>query len=111
MKTRPRRAPYSSILLTPKMDPTSSNSSSYSSPELTNQSTRKAQSLEDILHEFGSIQDVSYTPFKIEARRLAEALLPADFPANPHPYDYFAIFFTPNLFRTITTNINQYANI
>jgi len=68
MKSRTRRAPYSSILLTPKMDLTSSNSSSYSSLEPTNQSTRKAQSLEDILHEFGSIQDVSYMLFKIEAR-------------------------------------------
>ena len=88
------------------MDPTSSNSSSYSSLEPTNQSTRKAQSLEDILYEFGSIQDVSYTLFKIKARRLVEALLPADFLANSHLYNYFTLFFTLDLFWTITTNTN-----
>jgi hypothetical protein len=80
------------------MDPTSSTSSSYSSLKPTNQSTRKAQSLKDILHEFGLIQDVSYTPFKVEARRLAKARLLANFLANPHLYDYFTLFFTPNLF-------------
>jgi hypothetical protein len=26
-------------------------------------------------------------------------------------YDYFILFFTPNLFQTITTNTNRYANI
>jgi hypothetical protein len=30
---------------------------------------------------------------------------------QPYPFDYFTLFFTPNLFRTITTNINRYINI
>ena len=28
---------------------------------------------------------------------------------NSHPFDYFTLFFTPDLFNTITTNTNQYA--
>jgi len=45
----------------------SSNSSSDSSPERTNQpAKRKAQALEDILHEFGPIEWVLYTPFQTE---------------------------------------------
>src|SRR6266566_399327 len=41
----------------------------------------------------------------------AQALLPSTFPTEPHPFDYFTLFFTPSLFQTITTNTNQYANI
>jgi hypothetical protein len=58
-----------------------------------------------------AIEQVSYTPFKIEDQRPAIALLPSTFPLNPHPYDYFTLFFTPDLFRTITTNTNRYASI
>lgn len=89
--------------------------SSDSSSEATNQPAKpnrpKARSLEDILNEFGPIKAVSYTPFQIEQSRPANALLPSTFPTQPHPYDYFKLFFTPDLFRTITTNTNRYANI
>jgi Transposase IS4 len=38
-------------------------------------------------------------------------MLPTSFPKNPHPFDYFALFFTPTLFQTITTNTNRYARL
>jgi hypothetical protein len=94
------------------MSDSSFDSSTNSSPEPTNQPTkRKAQSLEDLLHEFGPIESVSYTPFQPEQHQPAKALLPSTFPTQPHPYDYFTLFFTPDLFCTITTNTNRYANI
>jgi len=86
----------------------SSYSCSSSSPEPTG---RKAQSLNDLLHEFGPIKGVSYTPFQPEQHQPAKALLPSTFPTEPHPFDYFTLFFTPSLFQTITTNTNRYANI
>jgi hypothetical protein len=67
METRPYKAPYSSILPTPKMDLTSSNLSSPSSLKLTNQFAPTTQSFKDILYKFRSIKDISYTLFKIEA--------------------------------------------
>ena len=93
-----------------------SDSSLSLSPEPTNQNTKpnrpRPQALEDILHEFGPIDQVLYTPFQTEdPPRSAQALLPPTFPTNPYPYDYFALFFTPDLFRTITTNTNRYGNI
>ena len=72
---------------------------------------QKAQSLEDILHQFGLITDVHYKPFKCEPKQTARALLPSSFPQKPHPFDYFSLFFTHDLFRTITTNTNRYASI
>jgi hypothetical protein len=72
---------------------------------------QKAQSLEDILQEFGLITDVHYEPFKCEPKQSARALLPPSFPQNPQPFDYFSLFFTHDLFRTITTNTNRYASI
>ena len=72
---------------------------------------QKAQSLKDILHQFGPITDVHYKPFKCEPKQTARALLPSSFPQKPHPYDYFSLFFTHDLFRTITTNTNRYASI
>jgi len=96
------------------MDPTS-DSSSNSSSEPTDQpakpTKRKARSLEEILHDFGPVEQVSFEPFKPEQPRPAKALLPSTFPTNPHPYDYFALLFTPDLFQLITTNTNRYANI
>ena len=71
---------------------------------------QKALSLEDILLQLGPITDVSYEPFKCESSQLAQALLPASFPRNPHPFDYFSLFFSHDLFRTITTNTNRYAS-
>jgi hypothetical protein len=68
-----------------KMAYLSSDLSSDSSPERTNQSAEpsrhKARSLEDILHEFGPITEVSYMPFRAEQPRPAKALLPSTFPA------------------------------
>ena len=79
------------------------------SPKPTNQ--RKTHSLEDILREFGPIEQVLYTPFQTEQpRQPAQALLPSTFTTQPYPYDYFTLFFTLDLFRTITTNTNRYAN-
>ena len=72
---------------------------------------QKAQSLEDILLKLGPITSVSYEPFQCEPRQTAKALLPASFPQKPHPFDYFSLFFTGDLFQTITTNTNQYASI
>jgi hypothetical protein len=89
--------------------------SSSLSPEPTYQPPKsnkpKTQSLKDILHEFGLIEVVSYALFQIEHPRPIKALLPSTFPTQPYPYDYFTLFFTPDLFRTITININRYANM
>jgi hypothetical protein len=71
---------------------------------------QKARSLDDILAEFGSIDQVVFDPLQLEQpRRHAQALLPPTFSATSHPFDYFTLFFTPDLFRTITTNTNRYA--
>jgi hypothetical protein len=72
---------------------------------------RKSQVLEDIIDKLRPVTNVSYTPFKYESRQLAKALLLASFPSNLCPFDYFSLFFTPELFRTITKNTNRYASI
>ena len=73
---------------------------------------RKARkSLEDILSTFKPIKSVSYTPFQIEPYREPEALLPSTFPTNLYLFDYFSLLFTPDIFCTITTITNRYANI
>ena len=100
MKSRPR-VPYQ--LRAHAMD---DSSSPPSQPK-----RQKTQSLEDILLKFGPITGVSYEPFKCEPKQLAKALLPASFPPKPHPFDFFSLFFTHDLFRTITTNTNRYASI
>ena len=72
----------------------------------------KAQSLQAILDQLGPITGVSFEPFQPEQpSQLARALLPPSFPPKPRPFDYFTLFFTPDLFQTITTNTNRYANI
>ncbi len=71
----------------------------------------KARTLQDILDEFGSIDQVTFEPIRLEPHRHAQALLPPSFTEHSHPYDYFALFFTPNLFQTITKNTNRYAAI
>jgi hypothetical protein len=72
----------------------------------------KAQSLEDILHQLGPITDVCYEPFQPEKpSQAARAFLPSSFPQKAHPFDYFTLFFTHDLFQTITTNTNRYASI
>ena len=63
----------------------------------------KARSLADILNQLGPISNVSYTPFQPEEpRQLARALLPPLFPQRARPIDYFTLFFTRDLFQTIT---------
>jgi hypothetical protein len=58
----------------------------------------KALSLEDILLQLGPIAEVQFDPFHPEPKQLPKAQLPSSFPQNPHPFDYFSLFFTPNLF-------------
>jgi hypothetical protein len=72
---------------------------------------QKARTLEDILHEFGPITSVSFQPFQAEPAQPARAVLPTSFPKKPHPFDYFTLFFTRDLFQTITINTNRYANV
>lgn len=73
--------------------------------------SKKLQSLEDILLSLGPITSISYDPFKPEPKQKARALLPPEFPPKPHPFDYFTLFFTRDLFQTITINTNRYANL
>jgi hypothetical protein len=91
------------------------NSSSDLSLEPTNQPAKpnrhKALSVDDILHEFGLIERVSYTLFQIKQSRTTIAVLPLTFLVHPRLYDYFILFFTPDLFRAITTNTNRYTNM
>jgi transposase IS4-like protein len=82
-----------------------------SSSSPTQPKRQKALSLEDILRRLGPITDVSYEPFKCEPEQPAQVLLPPSFPRNAHPFDYFSLFFTPDLFQTITTNTNRYASL
>jgi hypothetical protein len=72
---------------------------------------QKARSLEDILLSLRPITAISYAPFKPEPKQAARAVLPPSFPKNPHLFDYFSLFFTPDLFYTITTNTNRYTNL
>ncbi|PVH67787.1 hypothetical protein DL98DRAFT_637200 [Cadophora sp. DSE1049] len=71
----------------------------------------KLEALEAILDEFGLVTEVSFELFECEAPRLAKATLPPDFPPTVELYDYFALFFTPDLLKVITFNINRYANL
>ena len=72
---------------------------------------RKSKVLEDIIEQLRPVTNVVYTHFECEPRQSAKALLPASFPSNPRPFDYFSLFFTPDIFKTITTNTNRYANL
>jgi hypothetical protein len=72
----------------------------------------KAQSLQAILDQLGPISGVSFELFQLEQpSQLARALLPPSFLQKPRLFDYFAFFFTHDLFQTITTNTNRYASI
>jgi len=69
---------------------------------LPSKASTKARSLADILDKLGPIANVSYTPFQPEEpSQLARAILPPSFPQDAHPFDYFSLFFTPDLFQTI----------
>ncbi len=73
--------------------------------------SQKARSLEEILLELGPATSVSYDPIQVENKQAASVLLPATFPQEPHPFDYFSLFFTHDLFQTITKNTNRYASL
>ena len=81
------------------------------SDPLTQPKRQNARSFEDILLQLGPITSVSYEPFQGEPRQAARAHLPTSFPQSPHPFDHFSLFFTHDLFQTITTNTNRYATI
>jgi hypothetical protein len=90
------------------------DSSDYSSDDSsvpTQTKGRKSKVLEDILDKLGPADKVSYTPFKTELPQDPVPRLPPSFPSNPYPFDYFSLFFTPDLFKTITKNTNTYAGI
>jgi len=72
---------------------------------------KKTRSLDEILRDIGPIGDVKFSPFQPETKQQARAVLPSFFPKNPHPFDYFSLFFTPDLLQTITTNTNRYASL
>jgi hypothetical protein len=55
--------------------------------------------------------DIIYELVKVEDRREAYAYLPPTFIEHSYPYNYFMLFFTPNLFNLITKNTNEYASI
>jgi hypothetical protein len=71
----------------------------------------KARSLQEILDEFSPLIDITYEPVKVKDHREAQPLLPSTFIEHSHLYNYFTLFFTPNLFNLITKNTNEYANI
>ena len=72
---------------------------------------RKARSLQQILDEFSPLTDIIYEPVKIEDYREVYPLLLPTFTEHSYLYDYFALFFTSNLFHLITKNTNQYIAI
>jgi hypothetical protein len=110
MKSRPAFLLKTRVLI----DDSSDDSSAYysdraSSP--TQPTERKSKVLDDIIDKLGLIDEVLYTPFQYEPPRDLIPLLPNSFPLKPRPFDYFSLFFTPDLFQTITKNTNRYASI
>ncbi len=71
---------------------------------------KKTRSLNEILHLLGLITNVKFDPFKPEPKQVVRAVLSSSFPKNAHPFNYFSLFFILDLFLTITTNTNRYAN-
>ena len=55
--------------------------------------------------------DIIYEPVKVKNYREAYAYLPPTFIEYSYLFDYFTLFFTPNLFNLITKNINEYKHI
>jgi hypothetical protein len=68
---------------------------------------RKEHSLQEILDEFSPLIDITYKPVKVEDYREAYAHLLPTFIEYSYLYNYFALFFTPNLFNLITKNTNE----
>jgi hypothetical protein len=65
--------------------------------------------LEEILAQFEPLENVVFEPIQPEPQRAAQPLLPPTFSAASHPFDYFTLFFTHNLFQLITKHTNGYA--
>jgi hypothetical protein len=55
------------------------------------------RTLEDILNEFGTLDQVQFDPFLPEAPTIARANLPHSFSSQPHPIDYLNLFLTDDL--------------
>ena len=67
---------------------------------------KKLYTFKDILNEFKTLNQVQSDPFKPEAHRKAHANLPQSFLLQPQLLDYFNLFLTDDLWKTITTNLN-----
>jgi hypothetical protein len=80
-------------------------------PSMKQPTQHKERSLQEILDEFSPLIDIMYEPVKVEDYREAYARLPPTFMEHFHLYNYFALFFTPNLFNLITKNTNEYTAI
>jgi hypothetical protein len=76
-----------------------------------NKASKKTQLLEELFVNFGDLKSIQFEPFRPEQERLAEALLPSNFPTQPVPSDYFSLFFTSDIFDLIVRNTNKYASI
>jgi hypothetical protein len=65
----------------------------------------------DILNEFETLDQVQFDPFKPKAHTKARENLSQSFLSlsQPQPFDYFNLFLTGDLWKTITTNSNRYA--
>ena len=64
--------------------------------------------LQEILDEFRTPDKVQFDPFLPKAPTKAHANLPYSFLSQPHPINYLNLFLTDDLWKTITTNTNQY---
>ena len=67
--------------------------------------------LQEILAQFEPLENVVFEPIQLEPQRAAQPLLPPSFSITLHPFDYFTLFFTHDLFQLITKHTNDYAAI
>lgn len=77
----------------------------------TTTTTTTTRTLDDILAKFDPLDQIVFEPIELEAHTPARSLLPPSFTAQSHAFDYFTLFFTPELFQLITKHTNQYATI
>ena len=82
-----------------------------SAPKSASKAPKKLYTLEEILNEFETLDQVRFDPFQPETRTKARANLPQSFLSQLQlqPLNYFNLFFTDDLWKTITTNSNRYA--
>ena len=72
--------------------------------------TKVPPRLQEILDDFKTPDQVHFDPFQPETpTRKGQANLPSSFPLQAEPIHYFNLFFTDDLWKTITINSNQYA--